>query len=113
MKTNLQAFTVILLSLFGMPALRADKPPESPQALLGEGIASAPLGTIPTGWKALDGDWALRLDQQFAPEGTEAAAQPLPITPELEKQDLLPRVLGTDLRQARSNMMRTHSAISR
>lgn len=64
---------------------------------LGGDFAATELGKLPAGWKAIKGDWAVRLDEQPAPEGTEEAAQPMPIVPQREKESLLPRVLSTDL----------------
>lgn len=76
------------------PAYAAD----TVQAPLAWGeIGQTPLGALPPGWTAVKGDWVVRLDEQFAPEGSEEAKQALPLNPELEKESLLPRVLGTDL----------------
>ena len=84
------------LSLY-MALARPVNAADSPQADLKTALEQTELGKFPAGWKALKGDWAVRLDAQPAPEGTEAAAQPQALQPEQEKQCLLPRVLGTDL----------------
>ena len=101
-KTMKSQFRILILPLVSLclhaqvirPAFAADTV-QTPLAL-GE-IGQTPLGALPPGWTAVKGDWAVRLDQQFAPEGSEEAKQALPLNPELEKESLLPCVLGTDL----------------
>jgi hypothetical protein len=85
---------MVFLGLQSVQTTAAD----SPQSKLGGKFGLTELGKVPEGWKIIKGgDWAVRLDEQFAPEGTEEAALPLPIAPQREKECLLPRVLGTDL----------------
>ena len=64
----------------------------SPQADLQGAFQQIELGKLPAGWKVIKGDWGIRLDQQFAPEGSVEAKQPLPFIPAMEKESLLPRV---------------------
>jgi len=95
MKTILISLAASTLCLSGNLLAQAHAP--SLQTDLQAGLQQIELGKLPAGWKALKGDWGVRLDQQFAPEGSVEAKQPLPLIPALEKESLLPRVLGTDM----------------
>ena len=90
MKTILISLAASTLCLSGN--LLAQNRAPSPQADLQDALQQIELGKLPAGWKALKGDWGVRLDQQFAPEGSVEAKQPLPLIPALEKESLLPRV---------------------
>jgi hypothetical protein len=70
---------------------------ENLQETLNGSLSSATLGSIPVGWKVNRGDWAVKLDRQFAAEGADEAKKALTLSPQAEKENLLPRVLGTDL----------------
>ena len=98
LKSTIQKILLPLVSLSLCMALaRPVHAADSPQADLKTALEQTELGKLPEGWKAFKGDWAVRLDAQPAPEGTEAAAQPQALQPDQEKQCHLPRVLGTDL----------------
>ena len=68
-RSLLQRILLPLASLcFSLLVVQVNAAP-SPQADLQDALQQIELGKLPVGWKALKGDWGVRLDQQFAPEG--------------------------------------------
>ena len=98
--TRLASIASTFLSLLFVAAglQAASTPSDQIQTILNESLESATPGSVPKGWKVLkNGDWSVRPDLQFAAEGSDEATKALTITPETGKENLLPRVLGTDL----------------
>lgn len=83
---------VWVLCLFIGVALQA----QTLQQTLQDSLNQAKLGEVPAKWKTNRGDWKVRLDETYPPEGTTSAKKALEIAPEMEKLSLLTRTLSTD-----------------